>query len=498
MGKLNVTLLRYLGKDEFRILTGVEMGMKNHELVPGALVAAIASVKSGGVHRILRELSKHRLVQYERGKRYDGYRLTNLGYDYLSLKALAARESVSGFGNQIGCGKESNVYIVNDNEGRDLALKLHRLGRICFRKVKEKRDYHKNRRNMSWIYLSRISATKEFAYMKALYDRGFPVPEPIDFNRHCVVMSYVHGTPLQNIREVDDPGALYESLMNLHIKFANHGVIHGDFNEFNIMITDEGKPIVIDFPQMISVMHPEAETFFKRDVVCLREFFKRRFDFESDTFPDFNKDVTRTDVLDAEIRASGMTKQMEKDILIELGIDDEEEDQEYEDDEEGTDGESDKEQEETQIIQRVVNVKELASDPVLSEISQNELKTDFSHLKIQSPSVSSSTSMVPDEAFPEIPPPPPLEEEENDEVSSLINFSYHDDTHSVRSFASSTGSTIAPDVIKKRVKASLERRRKQEQTKRIRAKGEASAVTRSRRENTFNIKTSTSAFWADD
>ena len=51
------------------------------------------------------------------------------------------------------------------------------------------------------IYLSRISATKEFAYMKALYDRGFPVPKPIDFNRHCVVMQLIEGHPLQQITE---------------------------------------------------------------------------------------------------------------------------------------------------------------------------------------------------------------------------------------------------------------------------------------------------------
>jgi RIO kinase 2 len=32
--------------------------------------------------------------------------------------------------------------------------------------------------------------------MKALYDRGFPVPQPIDFNRHCVLMELVNGYPL--------------------------------------------------------------------------------------------------------------------------------------------------------------------------------------------------------------------------------------------------------------------------------------------------------------
>lgn len=44
------------------------MGMKNHELVPGSLVASIANLRHGGVHKLLKELCKHRLVSYERGK----------------------------------------------------------------------------------------------------------------------------------------------------------------------------------------------------------------------------------------------------------------------------------------------------------------------------------------------------------------------------------------------------------------------------------------------
>ena len=31
---------------------------------------------------------------------------------------------------------------------------------------------------------------------QALYDNGYPVPRPIDFNRHAVVMELVDGYPL--------------------------------------------------------------------------------------------------------------------------------------------------------------------------------------------------------------------------------------------------------------------------------------------------------------
>ena len=43
--------------------------MKNHELVPTPLVASIADLKHGGSHKILRELTKHKLVCYEKAGR---------------------------------------------------------------------------------------------------------------------------------------------------------------------------------------------------------------------------------------------------------------------------------------------------------------------------------------------------------------------------------------------------------------------------------------------
>ena len=78
----------------------------------------------------------------------------------------------------------------------EVIIKFHRLGRTSFRKIKEKRDYLKHRKTGSWLYLSRLASLKEFAYMKALHDHGFPTPTPIDHNRHAVVMEKIKGTTL--------------------------------------------------------------------------------------------------------------------------------------------------------------------------------------------------------------------------------------------------------------------------------------------------------------
>lgn len=288
------------------------MGMKNHEIVPASLIASIASLKHGGCNKILRELVKHRLLAYERTKTIQGYRLTNAGYDYLALKTLSSRQVINSVGNQMGVGKESDIYIVANEEEQQFALKLHRLGRTSFRSLKNKRDYHKHRHKMSWLYLSRLAAMKEFAYMKALHDRKFPVPKPVDYNRHAVVMELIDGYPLCQVHHMEDPASVYSELMDLIVKLASHGLIHGDFNEFNLILDNDDHVTMIDFPQMISTSHANAEWYFDRDVNCIKEFFKKRFNYESELFPAF-KDIRRECFLDTEIAASGYTKEMQED-----------------------------------------------------------------------------------------------------------------------------------------------------------------------------------------
>lgn len=65
---------------------------------------------------------------------------------------------------------------------------------------------------------------------------------------------------------------------------------------------------------MISTNHQNAAYYFKRDVDCIRECFRRRFNFESEEFPVFG-DIERKHSLDVELAASGFTKKMNRDLL---------------------------------------------------------------------------------------------------------------------------------------------------------------------------------------
>ena len=89
--KLDATDLRYVTSDEFRVLTAVcsaffdglrkltaaysiqvEMGSKNHEIVPTVLIVKISGLRNGGVNKILGSLAKRNLVSRVQNARCRG------------------------------------------------------------------------------------------------------------------------------------------------------------------------------------------------------------------------------------------------------------------------------------------------------------------------------------------------------------------------------------------------------------------------------------------
>lgn len=344
--KLDTKAMRHLTPEDWRVLTAVEICSKNHEIVPTTLIERTARLRGGssGVHKSISNLAKTGLIGRVKEAKYDGYRLTYGGLDYLALHTHSGKKDIYSVGSRIGVGKESDIIMVADNKGQQKVLKIHRLGRISFRTVKTNRDYLKKKQGGSWMYLSRLSAMKEFAFMQVLKEEGFPVPEPIAQSRHTVLMTFIDDSyPLRQISTVPDPASLYAELIALILRLAKHGLIHGDFNEFNILIKEERPegiqedrdeaanadadneamtltPILIDFPQMISMEHENAEMYFNRDVDCVKRFFQKRFRFVNTEPGPFFKDAKKTvgkdgaRRLDAAVEASGFTKKMIKDL----------------------------------------------------------------------------------------------------------------------------------------------------------------------------------------
>lgn len=200
--------------------------MRNHELVPIELINNIARLKYGGIHKVLSTLLRYKLVAHASNE-YNGYRLSYLGYDILALHALLARGIIVSVGNQIGVGKESDIFEAQDSEGNEVVIKLHRLGRTSFRAVRKSRDYLNGKSKASWLFMSRLAAVKEFAFMKALHAHGFPVPTPIDQNRHIVAMSRVNGCLFSQLRagSLNNPDSIYQECTEILIRLAEHGML---------------------------------------------------------------------------------------------------------------------------------------------------------------------------------------------------------------------------------------------------------------------------------
>jgi RIO kinase 2 len=312
---------------------------KNHEVVPTKLIGQQSHL-GGSTARSISALAKIGLIARLRNAKYDGYRLTYGGLDYLALHTHNNKSAVYSVGNQIGVGKESDIFVVASPTGRQLVLKIHRLGRISFRTVKANRDYLRNKQGGSWMYMSRLAALKEYAFLTALREHNFPVPEPIAQSRHTLVMSLIDAFPMRQIASVPDPASLYAELIAMILRLAQYGLIHGDFNEFNILVEEkpdaEAKggvaltPILIDFPQMVSVDHANAEFYFDRDVNCIKRFFKRRFQFtpteKGPFFADARKLIGTNGAvrLDVEVAASGFSKKQAKELeayMKSVGVD---------------------------------------------------------------------------------------------------------------------------------------------------------------------------------
>uniref|UniRef100_A0AC34R215 Non-specific serine/threonine protein kinase n=1 Tax=Panagrolaimus sp. JU765 TaxID=591449 RepID=A0AC34R215_9BILA len=519
MGRFNVTAMRYMESEHFRVLLAIEMGMKNHEVVPLQLISAVANFHRGATFRLLGDLIKNKLVSYEHGKKFNGYRLNVSGYDYLALRALCAREVVGSVGNQIGVGKESDVFVGGDMSRNDLVLKFHRLGRTSFRKIKEKRDYHKKRHYCSWLYLSRIAALKEFTFLKALSDRKFPVPKAIDVCRHTVVMGLIDGLTLCHVDSLSNVEEVYDKLMSLIMRFARYGLIHGDFNEFNIMLTNDEEIIVIDFPQMVSIDHPNAEFYFDRDVQCVRDFFRRKFGFDSEDYPRFDE-VERKHNLDIELEASGFTKEMQLDLnqAYDKGDFEAHEDDQSDDESEDEEGEEEVENDDQEYDQKELDdIKEEAEEQKEAlkkesrfnewlESAQNRLNemAAADHIGDEIPELVSmneeqmekyraaieeaeqklkDAKLSEEESDDELIPPNEENETTGKKGKRTGDFKPRGKVTEARSVYS-TGSTIAPADIRKRLMQQKSRAKKEK----LKVKGKECAVRRGRKDNVDLIK----------
>jgi RIO kinase 2 len=277
-----VGVFRDLEPEDLQLLQAIEQQMKNYEYAPSDAIKKQSELSPSEIDYRVPILIKRGLLQGRRGQ-YTGYGLTTAGYDTLAINALVHGNIIEAFGKPLGVGKESDVYDALTPDKQQVALKFHRLGRTSFKKTKIKRNYTvKYSYTPDWHQQSRIAARKEYKALKLLYPKGVAVPEPIKQSRHVLVMGMIEGVELFHLQMLSDPQAVYdEILVNVKRAYRNANIIHGDLSPFNIILQQNQHILIIDWPQNVTVKHPNAEEILERDLRNVLTFFQRKHGLEN-------------------------------------------------------------------------------------------------------------------------------------------------------------------------------------------------------------------------
>ena len=281
-----VSAVRVVEPEDVRVLRAIEDLMARYEHVPVDAIIRASGLHPREVGYRLDRLHGLGLIRRWTGP-YTGYVLRLAGHDLLAIYALVRSNVLEAFGKPLGVGKEADVYDALTPEGRRVAVKFHRLGRVSFRQTRRYRVFIGDRRHISWLYQSRLAAEREYEALTLVHPKGVHVPKPIGHNRHVVVTSYIEGAPLNELRELPKPkDMLYDIIEDVRICYQEAGVVHGDLSEYNIIvnITEEGEQhyVIIDWPQWVPTAHPSAQSLLRRDLRNVLNFFRKRFGITMD------------------------------------------------------------------------------------------------------------------------------------------------------------------------------------------------------------------------
>ncbi|MFX1488419.1 MAG: RIO1 family regulatory kinase/ATPase [Promethearchaeota archaeon] len=275
-------ILKSIEKEDYRILMAIEIGMRRSEYVTINNIRFYSRYKLEETLYRLKKVHKLDLIIRDASKSEIAYTLNSNAYDLLALHALVEKNVISQLGPLIGKGKESDVYSCMDDDENIYALKLYRMGRASFRSIKKYRDLIGERGHLSWLYINRLAAKKEFEALEKIYKLNLDTPRPIAFNRHIIVMSYLRGKELVYYKAIKNPTKIFNKIIKqMQIIFQKAKMIHGDLGEFNIVLDEKGNILIIDWLQWVPDTHPNAYSLLERDISNICGYFQRKFNVES-------------------------------------------------------------------------------------------------------------------------------------------------------------------------------------------------------------------------
>lgn len=271
-----------LDKEDIRTLVGIEIGMKRSKYVTINNIKFYSRNPMEETLYRLKKVHKFDLIVRDSSKNNIAYTLNSIGYDVLGLHTLVERGIISQLGPIIGKGKESDVYGCMDDNENIYALKIYRMGRTSFKNIKMLRSFLGDRKHLSWLYVNRLAAKREFDALSKIYELKLDTPKPIGFNRHMIVMSYLRGKELAYYHNLKNPSKIFNKIIKqIKVIYQKANMIHGDLGEFNIVVDNKGNILIIDWLQWIPSDHPNARLILERDIENLCNFFEKKYHIES-------------------------------------------------------------------------------------------------------------------------------------------------------------------------------------------------------------------------
>jgi len=283
---------RFVDEKDIAILRVIDGLRTAFEWVPIEKIIEKLPYKEFEVKRRIKELEKMNLTRYRYVSHYNSFAamLTEKGFDTLALWDFKKHDVIEKVGAEVGVGKESIIVGCINPKGEWVVVKFHRYWAKEFRNIRKSLAYASivvrgKELNLedSRIDIPRAKAQVEMNALEKLHKIGINVPKPLGINRHAIAMKMLTrngGIPAPQLVRVKltDPITMYETVIEDYIKMAKEGdVIHGDFNEYNIIITEDETPYYIDFPQSVPKTYPEAKFLIRRDLNKISHYFQTKY-----------------------------------------------------------------------------------------------------------------------------------------------------------------------------------------------------------------------------
>ncbi len=268
-----------------RVLDGLRM---RYEFVPFDKIFGKIKLRPNEINKRLSYMNECGYVMFSVIKelRESGAKITETGEDALSIWDFKKHGVIKTIGTEIGVGKESVIMSATTGEGF-AAIKFHRYLQKEFAAIKKSLSWTAVRLRAKSLRIQdfevdvpRAKAQTEFMALSELKD-VIPVPAPYGINRHAVCMQLigeksVPAKRLVDVRLSNAQNAL-EVILEDYRKAVDAGWVHGDFSEYNVMITDKGDLYYIDWPQAVPVKCPESKILMERDLDRIKRFFKNKY-----------------------------------------------------------------------------------------------------------------------------------------------------------------------------------------------------------------------------